>query len=277
MKDNKNIDDFINSRNFGKKISNLSTQYLNAKPFSNIVIDDFLKEKCIYDTLEGFKKVNWASYNHFNEKKSGNKTKTFKPSLQNTIDALNSDEFIKILEEITGISNLIADPDLGSGGVHRSTKGGFLNIHADFTVHPYNKEWHRRVNVLIYLNEVWEESWGGHLEFWDKKMQMCVKKISPIFNRCVIFNTDFDSYHGHPEPMTCPKNIYRKSIALYYYTKINSPVKSVATNYKSRPIDGKIKRLFIFFDKKLISIFHFLKSKFKISDRFITRIFDLRK
>ena len=68
MKDNKNIDNFINCGNFGKKISNLSKRYLNAKPFSNIVIDDFLKEKCIYDTLEGFKKVNWASYNHFNEK-----------------------------------------------------------------------------------------------------------------------------------------------------------------------------------------------------------------
>ena len=277
MKEIINIQDFINYENLEKKLSNLSKKYLTAKPFSNIVIDNFLKEKCIYDTLEGFKKVNWAKYNHFNEKKSGNKTKHFEPSLQKTINALNSDEFIKILEKITGISNLIADPNLGSGGVHRSTRGGFLNIHADFTVHPYNKEWHRRVNVLIYLNDVWEESWGGHLEFWDNKMQMCVKKISPIFNRCVIFNTDYDSYHGHPDPMTCPKNIYRKSIALYYYTKANDSIKSVATNYRSRPSDNKIKKLFIFLDKVLLSIYHFLKSKFKISDRLFTRIFDLRK
>ena len=66
--------------------------------------------------------------------------------------------------------------------------------------------------------------------------------MSPIFNRCVIFNTDYDSYHGHPEPMTCPKNTYRKSIALYYYTNAKSNVKKIATNYKSRPKDKFLKR-----------------------------------
>ena len=269
------IADFINIKNLEKNVHNLSKRYLIAKPFPHIVIDNFLKKNCILNTIEGFKNVNWASYTHFNEKKSGNKTTNFDPLLGKTIDALNSDEFIKILEQITGIQNLIADPKLGSGGVHRSTTGGFLNIHADFTVHPYNKKWHRRVNVLIYLNEAWEEKWGGQLEFWDKSMKTCVKKISPIFNRCVIFNTDYDSYHGHPEPMTCPKNIYRKSIALYYYTIAKSNVIEIATDYKSRPKDRFLKRILIFVDKKFISIFHFFKSKFKISDRFVTSVFDL--
>ena len=178
------------------------------------------------------------------------------------------------LEKITGIRSLIADHDLGSGGVHRSSRGGFLNIHADFTVHPYKKNWHRRVNLLVYLNEKWEDNWGGKLELWDKKMNNCVKKISPIFNRCVIFNTDYDSFHGHPEPMTCPDNIYRKSIALYYYTEAKNDVKTIATNYKARPKDKLLKRIFIFFDKTLISIFHFLKSRLKISDRWVTKVMD---
>ena len=188
-----------------KKLYDLSKNYLISKPFPNIIIDDFLTQNCIKNTIEGFKKVEWASYTHINEKKSGNKKTKFDPLLQKTIEALNSDEFIKVLETITGIPNLIADPKLGSGGVHRSTRGGFLNIHADFTVHPYNKNWHRRVNVLIYLNDIWEDNWGGKLEFWDKSMKNCVKKISQFFNRCVIFNTDYDSYHGHPEPMSCLK------------------------------------------------------------------------
>ena len=106
-------------------------------------------------------------------------------------------------------------------------------------------------------------------------MKNCVTKITPILNRCVIFNTDYDSFHGHPEPMTCPENVYRKSIALYYYTNAKSNVKKVATNYKARPKDNILKKILIFFDKTLISVFHFLKSKFKLSDRVITQVLDL--
>ena len=269
------LDSFVNCEEIDENMSDLKRKYFLAKPFPHIVIDNFLNLDCLENTLNGFKTVNWASYTHFNENKSGNKTNNFDPLLQSTIDALNSREFIERLEKITGISALIPDHKLGSGGVHRSTRGGYLNIHADFTVHPYNKRWHRRVNILVYLNDVWEESWGGHLELWDKRMNNCVKKIAPLLNRCVIFNTDYDSFHGHPEPMTCPKNVYRKSIALYYYTYADKNVKTIATNYKSRPKDNFIKKLMIFLDKTLIRLFHFMKSKFKISDRFITRIFDL--
>ena len=142
-------------------------------------------------------------------------------------------------------------------------------------MHPYKHDWHRRINVLIYLNEKWDDNWGGQLELWDKKMKNCVIKISPIFNRCVIFNTDYNSFHGHPEPMTCPKNIYRKSIALYYYLNPKKGVKTIATNYKPRPKDNFFKRFLIYIDKSFVSIFHFLKMKFNLSDRFFTRINDL--
>ena len=67
-------------------------------------------------------------------------------------------------------------------------------------------------------------------------------KISPIFNRCVIFNTNEDSFHGHPEPMKCPQNIFRKSIALYYYTEIKNDIRAIATNYRARPKDKSLKK-----------------------------------
>ena len=38
------------------------------------------------------------------------------------------------------------------------------------------------------------------------------------FNKLVIFNTTDFSFHGHPEPLKCPDNVTRKSLALYYYT-----------------------------------------------------------
>ena len=64
----------------------------------------------------------------------------------------------------------------------------------------------------------WKDAYGGHLELWNKNMSMCEKKISPTFNTMVIFSTTDFSNHGHPEPLNCPKDISRKSIALYYFS-----------------------------------------------------------
>ncbi len=40
----------------------------------------------------------------------------------------------------------------------------------------------------------------------------------PKFNRAVFFDTTMNSWHGLCEEISCPKNEYRKSIALYYLT-----------------------------------------------------------
>ena len=50
-------------------------------------------------------------------------------------------------------------------------------------------------------------------------MTAAVKRIAPIFNRCVVFSTTSFAYHGHPDPLNCPEGVTRKSMALYYYTK----------------------------------------------------------
>ena len=65
-------------------------------------------------------------------------------------------------------------------------------------------------------------------------MKSCEKKIAPIFNRMVVFSTTDFSNHGHPEPMLCPKDYSRKSIALYYFSK-GRPAEEVSTeNFKNR-------------------------------------------
>lgn len=72
------------------------------------------------------------------------------------------------------------------------------------------------------MNKNWKDEYNGHLELWDFKNNnkgKLLEKISPIFNRAVIFETNEISYHGHPHPLNTPKNINRKSIATYYYTK----------------------------------------------------------
>ena len=71
---------------------------------------------------------------------------------------------------------------------------------------------------MLYLTPNWQEEWGGNLELWDTDMSSKIKDVLPIQNRAVIFNTTTKSFHGHPHPLQCPNDIYRYSIALYYFT-----------------------------------------------------------
>lgn len=57
--------------------------------------------------------------------------------------------------------------------------------------------------------------YGGEFQLWDYELKKS-KKVLPIFNRMVVFNTTDFSLHGHPDPLTFPPERSRKSIALYY-------------------------------------------------------------
>lgn len=245
--------------------------YATAAPYPHIMLDNFLTEQRALEALESFPKVGdegWIHYLHYNEKKHGlNKKQQLPKAFQTLIDELNSEEFIKLLGELTGINGLTPDDTLEGGGLHQSEKGGFLNIHADFTVHPHQSHWRRRVNLLIYFNPDWKEEYGGALELWDRDMKHCRQKILPMFNRCVIFNTDFDSFHGFPDPITCPPNESRKSLALYYYTIEKEKPRKVATNYMGRPGDGFRKGL-IWADKKAVAAYNAIKGSLNLNDDF---------
>lgn len=249
--------------------------YQAALPYPYIVMDHFLAPWAAQKAMSVFPKVQdegWIHYLHVNEKKHGlNKMDLLPPFIQRLIKELNSPAFVAKVSQLTGIENLIADPDLEGGGLHQSSRGGFLNIHADFTVHPHKRNWRRRVNLLIYFNENWEESYNGHLELWSRDMSNCEQKISPIFNRCVIFNTDEDSYHGLPEPIQCPEDQTRKSLALYYFTEEKAMPKKRATNYRARPSDGWWS-IFIWLDKKLIAAYNVIKGVLGINDDIVSKI-----
>jgi Rps23 Pro-64 3,4-dihydroxylase Tpa1-like proline 4-hydroxylase len=121
---------------------------------------------------------------------------------------------VKMLEDVTGIAGLFADPELFGSGLHCIPPGGFLKMHVDFNQHPNG--WHRRVNVLVYLNERWDDVWGGQLQLG---LGEDAKLIAPLGGRCVVFETNDKSWHGHPHPLACPADVQRRSMALYYYTR----------------------------------------------------------
>ncbi len=200
----------------------LHKSYASAAPFPNIALTNFFNEKMLEEVLSEFPDLSAHDsvvHNNARELKfAGKGERSFGPRMRSFMHFLNSEPFLEFLQEITGIKEtLLSDPYFVGGGLHEIKPGGLLKIHADFNKHPMTGL-DRRINVLVYLNKDWEEAYGGHFELWDKDMQGCVKKILPAFNTMAIFSTTDFSYHGHPDPLTCPPHMSRKSLALYYYS-----------------------------------------------------------
>jgi hypothetical protein len=252
-----------------RELDSLTRRYESASPFPHIVIEDFLRPAFVTNAIAEFPQLNvenWNPYSHVNERKfSQTDPETWGPTLQSILAELNSDRFVSFLSSLTGFEGLFADDSLEGGGLHQSTTGGFLNVHADFTVHPHHRSWQRRVNLLLYLNPDWDQEYGGDLELWSRDMKECVKSIAPIANRVVIFTTDMDSFHGHPEPMTCPPGTGRKSLALYYFTVEAAPTVR-STEYRARPGDGP-HSLAIYADKQLLRGYDWVKRRLGLSDQ----------
>jgi Rps23 Pro-64 3,4-dihydroxylase Tpa1-like proline 4-hydroxylase len=201
--------------------------YKTTSPFSFAVIDNFLFDNKINDILDDVKKldISKADYTFFDGRWELNKyafQTNFDVNLTSAFEYLVSDEFIDLIEKLTGITGIIRhDLKLKGAGVHRMLKDGFLKVHTDFNT--YNSDKHgrldRRINLLLYLNPNWKDEYNGHLLLCDRFSQQINYKIAPLLNRCVIFNTSKNSLHGHPEPLHVPDNVCRESIAIYYYTK----------------------------------------------------------
>lgn len=235
------LQDFLRSPDLIALGQERHADFRDAEPFPHILLDNFLPEEILRSIIASFDSLeseHWRRFDHTNSVKRGCPDEGVMPTpLRTLFRQLNSAPFLLFLQALSGIEGLVGDPHLVGGGLHEIERGGFLKIHADFNFH---KKLHlsRRLNVLIYLNEDWHEEYGGHLELWDREMQSCVRRILPVSNRCVVFATDDESYHGHPEPLTCPPDRVRKSIATYYYTSPASKDRLIvphATLYQRRP------------------------------------------
>ena len=243
---------FSNEELFSKA-NKFKEKYTSAIPFPHIVLDDFFNEKSLDLLIENFPKNSNEYNSQFNNKSEKkltlNNPKQFSDENNNFINFLNSFIFTNFLQIITNINEtLVPDPYLVGGGLHELKNRGFLNIHADFNVHPKIKL-DRRLNVLIYLNKNWSDDNGGQLELWNKEMTKCQQSIIPKYNRMVIFSTTTFSYHGNPNKVKCSEDKSRKSLALYYYSN-GRPSNEIelgnhSTIFRKRPgthdIDGNVK------------------------------------
>jgi hypothetical protein len=261
-----------------RDIDSLRSSYASADPYPHIVIDDFLEPGEAKAAIAEFPPVDpdqWNNYLHVNERKFSNTDpQTWGPTLQGILEELNSPRFVQFVSELIGVRDLVADPSLEGGGLHQSTAGGYLNIHADYTVHPHNRNWQRRANLLLYLNEDWRPEYGGDLELWNADVTKCVEKVRPISNRVLIFTTDGTSFHGHPDPMRCPNGVARRSLALYYFSIEVDPIVR-STEYRARPGDGA-HSILIYADTRMLRAYDWTKRHFGISDHTASKLLGYR-
>jgi hypothetical protein len=229
-----------------KALGSLFTEeYNKADPFEHIVLDGILPDELVAKILADFPSAARKNDEVFNIGYGGDHKRQVMPEDCDRFSRemflfFNSRPMLQFLEGLTGIDGLLPDPYFMGGGYHEITKGGRLGVHADFRI---NAQLHvqRRLNMLIYLNPDWNDDWNGQLELWSRDMKQCVQRVSPQLNRCVVFNTEADTWHGHPDPLEPPDGVSRKSIALYYYTAsrgVYDETPRRSTMYVARPTDS---------------------------------------
>lgn len=133
------------------------------------------------------------------------------------LQKLQTKEFVESIESITGIPNLKSDLDLYGGGMVYTPSGGFLKVHADFNYYEKLKMY-RRINLIVYMNELWPSEWKGNIEFWNEEMTLKVLDYPPYVNTFLLFRVNDKAFHGYPEPIQCPANEGRKSLNFYFYS-----------------------------------------------------------
>lgn len=158
---------------------------------------------------------------HIISKDSGN-LDLLNASLIEILQCFKSDCFTDFITEVTDIQGLVPDFDDWGAGIHQSTTGGFLKKHIDSPFKKDERTLFRRINTILFLNSNWEDSYNGNLEIWDNKDEVePIVSIKPIINRLLIFETSNFSWHGFPQPLECPKDKTRKSVAQFYYSRNN--------------------------------------------------------
>jgi hypothetical protein len=221
----------INYKRLTSNIEQLKSEF-NRRPYNYIIIDNFLHANVANEIFNEFPsiKTDWVDARGLHTQNKWTQPVVDSGIASDFFKEANSEEFLSFLSNLTGIPNLLRDPELNGAGYHQTTNGGFLNVHVDFNRINNNENMDRRLNMLVYFNKNWEDQNGGFLELWDMKKKTRIENIGPYFNRCVIFETNEISFHGHPVPVKLSNNDSRKSLSIYYYTKGRDDLSYIPTH-----------------------------------------------
>ena len=243
---------YIDIETLNERLPEIKESYKSKKPFKYVMFENFFSSEIadsIHDNYPEIEYGKWDGTTYLDQKNKFQNTKFEEGSQMGVLfNELNSQEFLNWLQKLTDFEEeLMGDEELFGGGLHQSVNGAFLNVHVDYNFHPITKH-HRRLNVLVYMNKDWKDEYEGHLELWDLSdgKKDLLGKYAPLFNRCVIFETNEISYHGHPTPLKTPEGTKRKSLAAYYYTKTRKDVVNIQEHntiyVNTQGVSGHVKR-----------------------------------
>lgn len=232
------------------QITTLATRFQQREPFRHLVIENFFEAgfaKRLLDEFPAFERGNARNEaGQLGQKSTVEKVQGLGAPYLELDELIKSQPFLELVGQLTGIETLLYDPWYFGGGTHENRNGQDLDPHVDFNRHPV-ENWHRRLNLIVYLNPEWMNEWGGSLELHSdpRSDDNRITLITPLFNRAVIFETTETSWHGFSRiglPDT-RQDLSRRSVALYFYTR-DRPAEELAdthsTIYVDRPLPERI-------------------------------------
>jgi len=264
----------------------LNKQFLNARPFRHVAIDDFLDDKFARSLLDNFpvfdRKLAVNEDGEVGGKAVQEKVSSLGPVWRELDTLVAGSEFRALISGITGITGLKFDPEYFGGGTHENLHGQSLNPHVDFNFHPLTRQ-HRRLNLILYLSPEWDQSWGGsiqlHRDPYLPPAEDEIVTITPAFNRCVIFETNEHSWHGF-QRINLPEDkrgLSRTSFALYYYTE-DRPAQELAAEHSTIYVEQHLPEHYVAGMKFDADELQHVRSLLTSRDRHLKRLYaDIRR
>ncbi|HLN01120.1 MAG TPA: 2OG-Fe(II) oxygenase [Bryobacteraceae bacterium] len=225
--------------------------FLHADPFKHVLIENFFAPEFAERLLADFPSFDTRLAKNEMGQLGGKAVqmniRTISPVYEELYAVIGGRPFLEFVSRLAGIPDLILDPKMYGGGTHDNQHGQELDPHVDFN-YDEGRQLHRRLNLIVYMNKEWRTEWGGALEIHSNPRlpdENRIRAFDPLFNRCVMFETNEYSWHGFPK-IDLPadkRHLSRKSISIYLYTKAR-PAEEIApmhgTFYVQRPLPQSI-------------------------------------
>jgi hypothetical protein len=192
-----------------------------AQPFRHLVEDGWFNPtllELVYEEFEHKTDPAWRAFtDEYQDTRRWVVGSSLGPASQLYFSIVNSGWFARMLSFVTGVDDILVDVQLYGGGLHETKPSGRFGIHRDFDRH-IRTGLHNEMVMITYLNKDWQPEWNGALELWDPSASRKITSVEPEFGRTILMMHGESSFHGHPQPLTPPEGVVRRSLAVYYYS-----------------------------------------------------------
>lgn len=253
----------------------LRGRWAAARPFPHVVLDDFLDPaecRALGGEFVDVGGAGWIENRHYSQRlRSRNGHDGFGAPARALLGELDSPRFRGFVERLTGEAGLFLDREMLDGGVSAMGRGDFFDLHTDMRAHARNRRWMRRVNLIVYLTERWDDAWHGALELWSPDGRRCEARVAPRYNRAVFFEVGDGGLHGVPEPLACPEGALRRNLVLYYFRDAGREVPITHFRYRARPGEAG-RRPLVWANNAALLAYQAARRRLGLSDETVSRL-----